>query len=277
MRRAGFDVVRADYYSPVPDLPHLPASVWGRKSELQGIDMRIEEAFCLLEGELADYLGESSRAGPARDRGFRRDNGTFGDGDEDLLHAVIRWLKPDRVIEIGSGYSTLVLDSACEMNRREGSESRYDVFDPYWQRQVDGSALARAQLNAVMAQEIPASVFAELGSRDVLFIDSTHTVKFGSDVVRLILDVLPSLAPGVYVHVHDIYLPRDYPRSWIEQEAWYWTEQYLLQAFLCQNPLWEVVLPAAAMAEADLRRLRATIAGLGAAPEPGSLWMRRVS
>ena len=91
------------------------------------------------------------------------------------------------------------------------------------------------------AQDVPLDVFTALESGDVLFVDTTHTVKLDSDVNRIVLDVLPALAPGVLVHVHDIFLPYEYPRRWLEESGFFWAEQYLLQAFLADNPRFEVL------------------------------------
>ena len=88
----------------------------------------------------------------------------------------------------------------------------------------------------VPAETLGAEHTDQLGAGDILFIDSSHTVRIGGDVVHLFCEVIPRLAPGVIVHVHDIYLPYEYPRAWVEQLRWYWAEQYLLQALLAGNP-----------------------------------------
>jgi Methyltransferase domain len=129
----------------------------------------------------------------------------------------------------------------------------------------------------VRAQDVPASTFASLAARDVLFVDTTHTVKVGSDVNHIVLDVLPRLAPGVVVHFHDIFLPYEYPRRWLEDFGLYWSEQYLLQAFLALNPDFEVLVAVTAL----LRERGDAFAALlpdGATRGGGAaFWIRRCS
>jgi hypothetical protein len=127
------------------------------------------------------------------------------------------------------------------------------------------------------AADVPLEVFASLGAGDVLFVDTTHTVKVGSEVVHVILDVLPALQPGVLVHFHDIFLPWAYPREWLEEHQWYWAEEYLLQAFLAFNDGFEILLPAQAMARDRPGRLAAAIPSFvaGAGVGPASLWLVR--
>ena len=167
------------------------------------------------------------------------DNASYGRVGADLLHGVVRGLKPGRIVELGSGHSTLFMAAAAERNRAEGIETELRTFDPY-------PSVARpdlpglASLEPVRAQDVPLDVFTSLAAGDVLFVDTTHTVKLDSDVNRIVLDVLPALGPGVLVHVHDIFLPYEYPRRWHEESGFHWAEQYLLQAFLAGNPGFEV-------------------------------------
>jgi hypothetical protein len=131
-----------------------------------------------------------------------------------------------------------------------------------------------AALHRVPAQEVSEQVFAELGTGDILFVDTTHTVKIGSDVNRIVLRVLPLLQSGVTVHFHDICLPYEYPRYLFEEYALYWAEQYLLQAFLSMNPSFEVLYATDALCRD--RRSQVEALGLAAPGESGSsFWIRR--
>ncbi len=110
---------------------------------------------------------------------------------------------------------------------------------------------------------------------DILFVDTTHTVKIGSDVNFIVLDVLPRLAPGVIVHFHDIFLPFEYPRRWFETDGYLWAEQYLLQAFLAFNTAFEVLVPAQALARDQAERLRRVVPRMDPAASPGAFWLQR--
>ena len=120
------------------------------------------------------------------------------------------------------------------------------------------------------------STFTELAAGDVLFIDSTHIVRTGGDVVFEFLEVLPRLAPGVVVHIHDIFLPDEYPRAWLKENAMFFNEQYLLQAFLCHNDRYEIVWTSSYMARRYPDRLREAFPSFATGRWPGgaSFWIR---
>lgn len=121
---------------------------------------------------------------------------------------------------------------------------------------------------------MPLEVFDALEAGDVLFVDTTHTVKTGSDVNRIVLDVLPRLAPGVVVHFHDIFIPWEYHRHWIEGE-FKWNEQYLLQAFLSMNPGYEVLASSQALVREGREAISPLVPQLRAGSAPSALWIRR--
>jgi len=235
------------YYSPVPDIVDLRARrVWDRRSPMAGIDMREPQQLVLL-GELGRDFGGECRwpHEPSRDEGeFFTDNSSFSYGCAAATHALIRKLKPRRVIEVGSGFSSRVIAAALRMNEKDSRErAEYTVVDPF-----PGSALERlAGVDRVLRQRVElleADAFRTLGENDILFVDSGHTVRAGGDVNFLVLDVLPVLAPGVVVHFHDIPLPYEYAAVYFTNPRFrmFWTEAYLLQAFLCHNGAYEVLL-----------------------------------
>jgi hypothetical protein len=163
--------------------------------------------------------------------------------DAHVLHGVVRSARPRRIVEIGSGASTRFVEAALRLNRRDGAPPcRCTSIDPYpspWLRGVDPSLVS---VLAEKVQDVPLARFEELDRDDVLFIDSSHVVREGNDVLFEYMEVLPRLRPGVLVHVHDVSLPRPYPRAYFESRR-FWTEQYLLKAYLTHNARVEVVWP----------------------------------
>jgi predicted O-methyltransferase YrrM len=240
--RAGLQVVPKTYYSPIPVLSELPADVWDRRSALRGIHFDLDEQLAWIEANLGEAMREF--APPEQSAGrpgeYALANTSYGRVGADVLHGVVRGLKPRRIVELGSGHSTLIMAAAAERNRAEGVKTELRTFDPF-------PSVARAglpgltALEPIRAQDVPLDVFRSLEAGDMLFVDTTHTVKLDSDVNRIVLDVLPELAPGVIVHVHDIFLPYEYPREWPEDSGFHWAEQYLLQAFLACNRDFEVL------------------------------------
>lgn len=274
--RAGLHVVRASYDSPMPVLRHLPPEVFERESPLRAIDWRLHEQVGLLEGELARYLDEfRPSTDPAAPPGvFRLDNHTYDRVDAELLYAIVRHLRPRRYVELGSGYSTLVAWEALQANAREGRAGELSCFDPYPSPHVTARPELARRVSSVGAQELQERSVGELGASDILFVDTSHTVKLGGEVNRIVLDLLPLAAPGVVVHFHDVFLPGDYTRAHL-RGAHYWTEQYLLQAFLMYNDAWEVLASAQALTRAVPDTVARLIPSYRPGVSPGALWLRR--
>jgi predicted O-methyltransferase YrrM len=275
--RAGFHVVPRHYYSVVPDLSELPDSVWDVPTELVGIDMALDSQLRLLES-FESFADEYARLQPLVNRlapaelPFEAENRFFGPVDAESLYCMLRTLRPKKVIEVGSGESTRVSLAALAMN---GDGAEFVAVEPYPSDALRLLLQGRGSLLEVPVQDVPNELFSSLTEDDVLFIDSTHVVRLGSDVVLEILEVLPRLRPGVVVHFHDIFLPSSYPREWPRTLGRYWTEQYLLQAFLAFNEAFSVVFAAAYVASRDSRSLKRVFPTYSPARPPGSFWIRR--
>jgi hypothetical protein len=181
--------------------------------------------------------------------------------------------RPARVVEIGSGYSSaLVLDVV----HAQLHDTEVVFVEPYPELlhslMVEGDG-DRCRIVPQRVQDLPLDEIRRLEPDDVLFIDSTHVVRTGSDVCHLVLEVLPEVAPGVLVHFHDMFWPFELPRAWVE-EGRQWAECYLLRAFLTDNPMWEIVLFNDYLATFDAPHLRARLPQFLGNPG-GSLWLRR--
>jgi hypothetical protein len=219
----------------------------------------------------------SQRAKPRR---FHLNNGLFGGTDALVAYCMIRHIQPRLIIEVGSGFSSLV---AAETIARNGS-SELICIEPFPREFVRKGFPGLQSLIEERVQDINLEFFSQLESGDILFIDSSHTVKIGGDVNYLFLEVLPRLKPGVIVHVHDIFLPFEYRRDWVLDEFRFWSEQYLLQAFLTFNSEFEVVMANRYLAHRYREDLKTAFPNLEnvkpALPNPvkwggGSFWMRR--
>jgi len=240
--RLGVHVLPVHYYSAVPDLLQLERTrdVWAHRSQLPGVAVDLDAQVRNLEAICLPYQSEYA-GNPAYTHAVEHGFGPgYGYVEAQALHAVVRSLKPRRVIEVGSGVSTWCLLHALAMNREEtGREFSLTCVEPHPSRHLRGLAGIR-----LLEQEVQrlsyAEGFAELGAGDLLFIDSSHTVKPGSDVNHLILEILPRLPPGVLVHVHDVFLPYDYART-VLRTFFHWMETALLHAFLIANERVEIV------------------------------------
>lgn len=245
--KAGCLPLPVHFYSPVPDLNDLRnRRIWEQQSSLHGVTWNIREQLAFLE-MLGDYYGSECRwppDPPGDPNRFYTENNSFSFGCAAITHCVIRYAKPHRLIEIGSGFSTMVIDEALSMNRRDGIDCRYTVIDPYPASQLRSHPITGLQIMEERVELVNPEFFSQLQANDILFIDSGHTVRCGGDVNFLILDVLPRLAEGVIVHFHDIPMPYEYPESYYSNPQFrvFWTESYLLQAFLCFNSQFRILL-----------------------------------
>ena len=234
--RFGIHLLPVCYYSPVPDILELERtkSLWAKKSDLPGISVDLDEQVNNLRTICLPYQKEYAGS-PDYQKGVAEYFGPgYGPIEAQALHAVVRHYQPKRIIEVGSGVSTYCMLTAQKMNLEEtGQSCSITCIEPYPYDRL--RKLTDINLIPQPVQTIPVSVFRELGANDLLFIDSSHTVKPGGDVNYLILEVLPCLRSGVIIHFHDIFLPFDYPRSVLKTFLHFWAETSLLRAFLIFN------------------------------------------
>ncbi len=278
LRRVGYHVVRADYYSPIPDVDAIPERVWSTPAAMPALRFDLDEQLDFVLTKLAPYLREFSPPadGPGNAEGFHLENPFYGSLDAEILYAMVRSLAPRRVVEIGAGYSTLVIVAAARRNAQGGAPIRHEVYDPYPSAVLE-RVRDRIELSTTSAADLPAATLLSLAAGDILVIDTTHTLKPGGEVVRLLLELLPQLAPGVVVHVHDFFRPFEYPRILLEHYGVFWQEHYLLQAFLAHNEVWDVLCANHALARLRAHAIQALVPSLTPQAQPSSLWIRRAS
>jgi len=211
--------------------------------------------------ELPNVLADGS--------GFYLQNGWFGPVDAEILYSFVRHLKPARILEIGSGFSTRVIHRAI----LDGSlKTKLTCIDPMPRASV--LPYADEYVESVV-ENVPASnLLNELGAHDILFIDSSHVIRTGGDVTFLFLEIMPQLKPGVIVHIHDIFLPFDYPKHFVEMRIG-WTEQYLLHAFLAYNRNYEILWPAYYMWQENRKAVLDSIPVRVIKRDPSSFWIKK--
>jgi Methyltransferase domain len=262
-----------NFYQPIPDTRSLPETLWNRLSELRGIDMNGAVQLDLLRNQFPRFQREYEQF-PAKPTGepgrFHCNNDLFGGTDALVAYCMIRHFQPRLIIEVGSGFSSLVAAEAIAKNRN----SALICIEPFPQGFLRRGFPGLRSLIEKKVEEVDLEFFSQLQSGDILFIDSSHTVRIGGEVNYLFLEVLPRLKPGVIVHVHDIFFPFDYPRDWVMDELRFWSEQYLLQAFLTFNSEFEVLIANHYLAHYYLADFKRTFPH---SPwwSGGSFWMRR--
>jgi Methyltransferase domain len=266
--KRGFHVTPVHFYEPIPDTQSLPERLWSEPSELVGIDMNDATQLDLLRNFSSKFREEYETISAEPSAG---ELWPFRGTDVLAAYCMVRHFQPRRIIEVGSGFSSLVLGQAAARNNR----SALTCIDPFPHQLLRCNRVPALQsLVESKVQDLDVNFFSQLESGDILFIDSSHTVKTGSDVNFLFLEVLPRLNPGVVVHVHDIFFPFEYRRDWMLKEFRFWTEQYLLQAFLIFNPEFQVLLANSYLNHYYASDLKAAFPGLQRWIG-GSFWMKR--
>jgi predicted O-methyltransferase YrrM len=269
------------YYSPIPDnrlLAREPARsrVWPPVlPATPGIDWREEQQVALLRDEFGRQSELDFPDGPTGDpHQYHAGNDMFSRLDAWMLQGMLRHFRPRRMIEVGCGWSSLV---TARVNREylDGSLD-FTCIEPHPPDFLAGGVAGVSRLIVSPVEEVPLDPFLALEHNDVLFIDSSHTVKTGGDVVFLFHEVLPRLSPGVVVHVHDIFLPWDYPQEWVFTGR-AWNEQYLVRSFLTFNAAFRILLGVAWMSHLRPDVLAAVVPGYPAQHRDGggSLWLQR--
>jgi hypothetical protein len=272
LQERGWHVQPRSFYWPLNDLEFLRVNpdLWARKSIPRGIDWDLDSQLDLM-ADLASFAPELSDIPEHGGRGgrFAWDNGAFGKLDAFAYYGIVRKLKPKRVVEVGAGASSLLLKRAVQAN---GDDTGVTLVEPYPRWEILGELPAGWVLHERILQRADLRVFEALEAGDILFYDGSHCVGTAGDVNWMLFEVLPRVAPGVWIHFHDIFWPLDYPPDWIFNEGLSWNEQYILQAFLMHNGAYRVSLAVRILSE---ERREAISELVGSQTGGGSVWIEK--
>ena len=268
------------YYSPIPSYDELErdqARIFDLSlRKLPGVDIdadRMREWLRKFAPFAAEYPYTETPDPALR---FRLENSTYSRGDAMVLYSMMRVNRPARIIEIGSGLSTWLM---LDVNERFfDNHIRITTVDPYPSTMREGLHAGdegRLEVVAKRIQDADVGMFEELRANDILLVDSTHVSKCDSDVNRIILEILPKLRSGVFVHFHDVFWPFEYPKQWLMEIGVAWNEMYQLRAFLQFNSAFRIEFFSDYAANFLKPEVEAAIPlfmkGMGS-----SLWLRRV-
>ncbi len=267
------------FYSPIPNLRELEKhadALWPviPPTELPGINLRADEQLATFSQVAKLARAHEVHQHPTEPWRYYSDNVAYGVGDALTLHGMLRVIRPSRLIEIGSGHSSAMMLDTVE--HYLGGTTQLTFIEPYpelLESLLRNGDRERVTIVPTSLQEIPLETFQALESGDVLFVDSTHVLKTGSDVAWLYANVLPSLNAGVWVHIHDMFHPFEYPQEWV-MEGRAWSEVYMVRAFLAFNSDFEIVLFNNWLATFHLDRIEAELPAM-VRNTGGALWLRR--
>lgn len=275
LMHVGVFPVRRHYYEPLFDARDIRKPLEKPRC-LPGIDWNEEGQLALLNSFTAqDEIKDVDQA-PKDDTTFCIHNKNFLSGDAEFLYNMVRTKKPRRIVEIGSGHSTLMAIRAVQKNTEEDPSYRCEhiCIEPYEMPWLEKTPV---KVVREKVETVDRKVFAQLQENDLLFIDSSHMIRPQGDVLCEFLEILPELNPGVIVHIHDIFSPADYPRDWVQKEVRFWNEQYLLEAFLTSNPYWKIVGAVNFLKHTQYDQLKSKCIFLTPDREPGSFYIQKVA
>jgi predicted O-methyltransferase YrrM len=271
--RVGVLPIIDHYYEPLINPKKGLTRSLREDRELPGIDFNIEEQLILLDK--FNYNEELVKVpiNKGAEFGYYYNNASYESGDGEYLYNIIRHFKPKRIIEIGSGWSTLMAINALKENKVEDSSysCHHTCIEPYEQPWLENMEV---EVIRERVEVVDKSLFQKLEANDILFIDSSHIIRPQGDVLFEYLEVLPIIKSGVIVHIHDIFMPKDYPNEWVYKHV-LWNEQYLLEAFLTFNEKFKIIgaLNYLSHNHRELFSGKCPIFKDQVNREPGSFWM----
>jgi len=216
------------FYSPIPNCGELKPDIFTKVNDCIGLDWNIENQLRYMKLIFPKYLSEYTP----------QVNSGLSQVDAFVLYSMIRNKNPKLLIEIGSGESTGISLAAMKRNDQEGVAGRLTAIEPFPKAFLRAISNKGFDLIVSKVQDIDIQL---LSQADILFIDSSHVAKIGSDVNYEILDIVPRLKVGALVHWHDIMIPIDYSKAWIERGNKFWNESYMVHAFMAFNKSFRIV------------------------------------
>jgi predicted O-methyltransferase YrrM len=270
--KLGVFPVTNHYYDPFYSLNSLSKDRGERP--LPGIDLKIDRQLVLLSQLSYSSELQGIPFSEINKSEFYWTNGSFESGDAEIWYNIIRSRKPSLIIEIGSGYSTLMAIEAINKNTIEDPDylCEHICIEPYEMSWLEDKNVTVIRERV---EDVNVDLFNRLGDDDILFIDSSHMIKRDGDVLHEYLHILPTLNKGVIVHVHDIFTPRDYPYEWISKYVRFWNEQYLFEAFLSCNSEWSTFLSLNYLKHNYYDELKSHCVQLKSDREPGSYYIQK--
>jgi len=231
LKKIGIFPLTSNYYEPLFNFDNLKNKL-SEKRNLPGIKFDTDNQIKNLRK--FNYQKELDKLS------FNINNNFFEAGDAEIYYQMIRHFKPNKIIEIGSGHSSLIAKEAIRNNKEiDNFKSELICIEPYenkWLEEKDIKVIRQK------VEEVDVGFFTELNKNDILFIDSSHVIKPQGDIIKIFLEILPKLKTGVIIHIHDIFSPRDYPENWLKIENRFFNEQYLLEGILDNSSRYNVIL-----------------------------------
>ena len=271
LKKIGIFPLTSNYYEPSFNFDNLKKNL-SEKRSLPGINFNIENQIKNLKQ--LDYKKELENLNLENNSpnfNFNIDNNFFEAGDAEIYYQMIRYHKPKKIIEIGSGQSSLIAMEAINNNKQiDNFITELTCIEPFENKWLEKNDI-RVIRNKV--EEIDTDIFTDLNKNDILFIDSSHVIKPQGDIIKIFLEILPKLKSGVIIHIHDIFSPRDYLENWLKIENRFFNEQYLLEGILDNSSRYKIMLSLNLLKYDFYKELKNVCPYLNDRSEPSSFYM----
>ena len=262
LKKFGIFPLTSNYYEPLFNFDFLKKKL-NEKRNLPGIKFNTDNQINNLKK--FDYQKELNNLS------FNIKNNFFEGGDAEIYYQMIRYFKPKKIIEIGSGHSSLIAKEAIKNNKEiDNFTSKLICIEPY-----ENAWLEKNNINVIRqkVEEVDIGIFSELDKNDILFIDSSHVIRPQGDIIKIFLEILPKLKSGVIIHIHDIFSPKDYPEKWLKIENRFYNEQYLLEGILDNSSRYNILLSLNLLKHDFYNELKKVCPYLDQKSEPSSFYI----
>lgn len=275
LKKIGVFPIRNHYYEPLFKFSDDDKKLLINR-KLPGIKFNVDDQLHFLENFIyKDELLEMDLNNPKNSIDFRFNNGSYESGDVEALYQFIRYTKPKKIIEIGSGNSTKIASSAVKKNKEiDGITTKHICVEPFempWLDSYENVNVIRKDI-----QSVDFDWSRELQENDLLFVDSTHMIKPNGDVLDIYLKIFPLIKKGVNIHIHDIFSPNDYLEEWLIDDVRFWNEQYLVEAILSNSNSFEVLLSLNHLWHTNPNEVKKVCPYIEDKREPGSLYLKKI-
>ena len=274
LKKIGVFPIIKNYYEPVFDFDNLKYNL-NSKRDLPGVNLNLDNQLNFLKKfKYSDELKLLNFKKKTENIGYYLENNFFMGGDADIYYQMIRHFKPKNIIEIGSGYSSLVASEAIDYNLKiDGFKSTLTCVEPFENKWLENNGI---NVIREKIEDLAPELLEKLNENDILFVDSSHVVKPQGDILKIYLEIFPKLSKGVIIHIHDIFTPRDYPSKWLKEENRFYNEQYLFEAIMDHSSRYNVLCSLNYLKNDHYNELKKVCPYLNEKCEPSSMYLQVV-
>ena len=271
LKKSGLYPIIKHYYDPKFEYSNNERNIYLNRN-LKSINLNEQNQLKLLENfNFKNELIELDLNKGSKDFNFYFGNGSFEKGDAEIYYQIIRYFKPKKIVEVGSGHSTLIAMEAINKNKDNNIDTTIKCIEPFENKWLENLNL---EIIRKPLEQLDLNWNEELNENDIFFLDSSHIIRPDGDVVKFYLEILPNLKSGVIIHIHDIFTPKNYLADWTFEKVRLWNEQYLLEGILANSKRYEILLSLNYLKNNYYNKLKDKCPYLENSTDPGSIYLK---